>query len=400
MKSIIILIYFLSLVTFIFSLVESKSKTHKSLLYEIGIGQNDTGIKMLLNTFSTNKTLYSNSNREHALIINSKRNHSYLTESITINEIPLPNINFYIKMDPTDFNDDSIQGEIGLGINLEGKNDLIQMLYNNKIIFQKELVIGPKTLLDTYLITDKYYFANLTDKSDLPNKYHDAWIVELSHILTGTSKKELVWNNTEQINARAVLDSSSRYIYLPIGYLNLILDIWNLNLTKCPIIEDEQKIKYIKCTNVKQDYFKNIKPIYFILEGYALPFTALELFENSGDNKFESLIRFRDENYDIWTFGVPLFSKFGVWLKYDKKMIGFNGTDIIDFHKEYVKWRIEDERILNKASNDKKIVIIGAVMGSMVLLTILFCLIKSYRIENSIRSSQLINNENNQQMYS
>lgn len=394
MKSIIPLILLCYMINFIYSLEETENKSHTSLLFGVQIGENNTQIKMLFNTFTTNQTLYSNSNRKYALKINQKRNHSYITEHITINEIIIPNFDFNIKIDPTNFNDNSIQGEFGLGINLEGKNHFINTLYNNKIIFQKELIIGPQTILDTYLITDKYYFANTTDKKDLPEKYHDSWIVEQSHILTGTSAKELVWNNSEEINARAVFDSSSKYIYLPIGYFNLILDIWNLNMTKCPIIEDGEKVKYIRCNDATKDYFKNIKPIYFIFEGYALPFSAEELFEDIGDNKFESLVRFRDENYDIWTFGVPLFSKYKVWLKYDKKLIGFNGKNILDFHKDYVLWRKENEKLLNKTSNDKKIVIIGAVMGSMVLLTILFFLIKSFRVENSNRANKFIEENN------
>ena len=390
MKEIIFLIFLSFFINYTHSLKPLQNKSHTPLLFDVLIGQNNTRIKMLFNTFTTNQTLYSDSNRKYALTINQKRNHSFITESITINEMPLPNFNFYLKIDPTEFNDQTIQGEFGLGINLAGHNDFINTLYNNKIIFQKELIIGREKILDTYLVTDKYYFANLTDKNDLPEKYHDSWIVEQSHILTGTSKKELVWNNSEEINARAVMDSSSKYIFLPIGYLNLILDIWNLNMTKCPIIEDESKIKYIQCTDINKEYFKNIKPIYFIFEGYALPFSAEDLFENMGDNKFESLVRFRDENYDIWTFGVPLFSKYKVWLKYDKKLIGFNGENIIDFHQDYKLWRKENEKILNKTSNDKKIVIIGAVMGSMVLLTILFCLIKSFKTENSQRASRFI----------
>lgn len=394
MKSIILLILLCYMINFIYSLEETENKSHTSLLFGVQIGENNTQIKMLFNTFTTNQTLYSNSNRKYALKINQKRNHSYITDHITINEIIIPNFDFNIKIDPTNFNDNSIQGEFGLGINLEGKNHFINTLYNNKIIFQKELIIGPQTILDTYLITDKYYFANTTDKKDLPEKYHDSWIVEQSHILTGTSAKELVWNNSEEINARAVFDSSSKYIYLPIGYFNLILDIWNLNMTKCPIIEDGEKVKYIRCNDATKDYFKNIKPIYFIFEGYALPFSAEELFEDIGDNKFESLVRFRDENYDIWTFGVPLFSKYKVWLKYDKKLIGFNGKNILDFHKDYILWRKENEKLLNKTSNDKKIVIIGAVMGSMVLLTILFFLIKSFRVENSNRANKFIEENN------
>ena len=390
MKSFIPLIFLFNLINFIITKEENELRDHSALLFNIAIGENNTNISMLFNTFTTNLTLFSNANRKYALEINNKRNHTYLIDSLTINEVILPNLVFDIEIDPTDFNDDSIQGEIGLGINLEGKNEFINLLYNNKIIFQKELIIGAKTILDTYLVTDKYYFMNLTDKSDLPNIYHDSWIVEQSHILTGTSKKELMWNNSEEINARAIFDSSSKYIYLPIGYLNLILDIWNLNLTKCPLIEDESKVKYIQCNNTKKDYFKNIKPIYFIFEGYALPFTAEELFEDIGDNKFQSLVRFREENYDIWTFGVPLFKKYKVWLKYEKNMIGFNAENVLDFNKDYIEWRKENERILNKASNDKKIVIIGAVMGSMILLTILFCLIKSSRTENSQRGSKFI----------
>ena len=390
MKSFISFIFLFILINFITTKEEHESKVHSSTLFSLAIGENNTNISMLFNTFSTNLTLYSNANRKYALEINNKRNHSYIIETLTINEVILPNLVFDIKIDPTDFNDDSIQGEIGLGINLEGVNDFINLLYNNKIIFQKELIIGSKTILDTYLVTDRFYFANITDKSDLPNKYHNSWILEQSHILTGTSKKELVWNNSEEINARAIFDSSSKYIYLPIGYLNLILDIWNLNLTKCPLLEDESKVKYIQCTDTTKDYFKNIKPIYFIFEGYALPFTAEDLFKKVGDNKYQSFVRFRDEDYDIWTFGVPLFSKYKVWLKYNKKEIGFNGENIIDFHKEYILWKKENERILNKASNDKKIVIIGAVMGSMILLTILFCLIRSYKTDNSNNSSKFI----------
>ena len=390
MKSIIPIIFCICLFNFITTKEEEENKPHSSLLFEVGIGKNNTKIKMLFNTFSTNLILYSNANREYALNIQENRNNSYLTETLTISEVPLQNLNFELKIDPTDYNDNSIQGEIGLGINLEGKNDFINLLYANKIIFQKQLIVGQKTILDTYLVTDKYFFANMTDKSDLPEKYHNSWIVEQSHILTGTSNKELVWNNSEEINARAVIDSSSKYIYLPIGYFNLILDIWNLNLTKCPIIEDGSQIKYIRCNGVQKDYFKCIKPIYFIFDGYALYFSAEDLFENIGDDKFESRVRFRDENYDIWTFGLPLFNKYKVWLKYDKKMIGFNGENILDFNKEYILWRKENENLLNKKSNDKKIVIIGAVLGSMILLTILYCLIKSFRTENSNRANKFI----------
>ena len=267
----------------------------------------------------------------------------------------------------------------------------MDLLYNEKILFQKEIIIGAELILDTYLVEEKYYFGNLTDRFDLDPKYQEAWVTELSHILAGKSKQELLWNNTEEINGRAAIDSSSKYIFLPENYIDLILDIWKLNLTKCPIVEDEEKsIKYFTCSKIPKDYFTIIKPIYFIIDGYAFLLTAEELFEKISEETYESLIRFRKENHNIWTFGSPFFKKYKVWMKYDKQLIGFNGDNIIDFHREYKIWREENEFILNKESNDKKIVYIGAIMGSMILLTILYCLIKSMKTENSRLSSKFI----------
>ena len=245
-------------------------------------------------------------------------------------------------------------------------------------------------------MTEKYYFGKLTDRDDLEPKYHEAWVAELSHILTGASPKEFTWNNTEEINGRAILDSSSKYIFLPENYINLILDILNLNLTMCPVVVDanENKTKYIKCSDVTKNYFANIKPIYFVIDGYACLLKAEELFENLGDGRYDSYIRFRPEANNIWTFGLPFFKKFKVWIKFDKKLIGFHGNGIIDFSKEYKQWREENDSILNKKSNDKKIVVIGATMGSMILLTILFCLCKSSKMENSINSSKFIEERN------
>ena len=389
MKSVISIILILILINTIL-LIEEK-QTIPGIFCEIGIGKNTTKVKMILSTSTTNNTLFSNSNRKYAVEIQEKRNKTFLIDSMLINEIPILDFKFDLEIDPTDFNDESIQGELGFGINLDGKNQLMELLYKDKIIFQKEIIIGSELILDTYLVEEKYYFGNLTDREDLDPKYHQAWVTELSHILTGTSKQELMWNNTEEINGRAVLDSSSKYMFLPENYIDLILDIWNLNLTKCPVIEDEEKeIKYIKCTKIPKYYFDNIKPIYFIIDGYAFLLTTKELFENIGNGNYESLLRFRKENHNLWTFGSPFFKKYKIWMKYDKKLIGFNGKNIIDFHKEYKIWRKENELILNKESNDKKIVYIGAIMGSMILLTILYCLIKSLKTENSRNSSKFI----------
>ena len=99
MKEIIFLIFFSFFINYTHSLKPLQNKSHTPLLFDVLIGQNNTRIKMLFNTFTTNQTLYSDSNRKYALTINQKRNHSFITESITINEMPLQNFNFYLKID-------------------------------------------------------------------------------------------------------------------------------------------------------------------------------------------------------------------------------------------------------------------------------------------------------------
>ena len=172
MKTISFIILFLNLINLI-SLKE-ENRNLSGLVYEVSIGPNLTKIKMLLSTSTINNTLFSNSNRKYAYEIQAKRNKSLLIDTLTINEVPIPNFKFQLDIDPTDYNDASIQGQFGFGLNLKGENDLIELLYKEKIIFQREVIIGPQIILDTYLVTDKYYFGNLTDRDDLDPKYHEA----------------------------------------------------------------------------------------------------------------------------------------------------------------------------------------------------------------------------------
>ena len=94
MKSFISFIFLFILINFITTKEEHESKVHSSTLFSLAIGENNTNISMLFNTFSTNLTLYSNANRKYALEINNKRNHSYIIETLTINEVILPNLVF------------------------------------------------------------------------------------------------------------------------------------------------------------------------------------------------------------------------------------------------------------------------------------------------------------------
>ena len=72
MKEIIFLIFLSFFINYTHSLKPLQNKSHTPLLFDVLIGQNNTRIKMLFNTFTTNQTLYSDSNRKYALTINQK----------------------------------------------------------------------------------------------------------------------------------------------------------------------------------------------------------------------------------------------------------------------------------------------------------------------------------------
>ena len=58
----------------------------------------------------------------------------------------------------------------------------------------------------------------LTDRDDLEDKYHSAWVCEYTHIILNnkTEKKELSLNETFEIHGRALFDTTTSYIIAPL----------------------------------------------------------------------------------------------------------------------------------------------------------------------------------------
>ena len=126
MKSIALVTLFLFLIKF--ALLKKENQNITGILYEMGIGKYMTKVKMILSTSTTNNTLFSNANRKYAYDIQENRNESTLIDTLIFNEIPIPELKFNIKIDPTNFNDDTIQGELGFGINLNGKKSINRII--------------------------------------------------------------------------------------------------------------------------------------------------------------------------------------------------------------------------------------------------------------------------------
>ena len=352
-------------------------------LFSVRIGRQSTDINLLLNSFSSNNILFTNSNRKISKEISSKRESDAFMDKLEFNAHIIPDFPFSLILDNTGLNSLDIQGEFGLGIDKENKNDLIENLFTNQVISKRKLILEtsndlkPKIYTNTESLSKDFKYCNLTRKSDLDNLFDESWVCELSHLIKEEENLEnnTIWENAKLIMARAVFDTRQRNIILPIKYLDNFRDYWNLE--KCEEVYDHSmNEKYFKCD--KRAF--NEKPIYFVIDGYGLKFTFDDLFITEGESK-RSIISFTNtiSNSNLFIFGMPLFKKYNIMFDYENKRVGFKGENIIDFKKDYNQWKEEKSIIkINESNvisvswtNERTILVIGTTVGLLIILYIL-----------------------------
>ena len=365
----------------------------------IRIGSKSKEIKLLINSISSTNVLFTNSNRKYSKEISSGRKSDAFMDKIEFNGHVIPEFPFSLILDNTGLNSPEIQGEFGLGLDKDSKNDLIENLYMNQIISDRKIILKTsEDLLKNEIYTNtksfknELKFCNLTRKSDLDDFYSEAWICELSHLIEGESdidekSLESSWAKARLIFSRGVFDTRQKYIILPIKYLKTFENFWYLY--KCEQIFDKSmNLKYFRCNNETYEKIKNEKPIYFIIEGYGLKFNFNDLFLTEGNYK-KSLIRFTNtiSNSNLFIFGIPLFQEYTIMFDYENKRIGFKGDNILDFSKFYKNWK-EGETIIQInesntisfiSTNEKALMIFGAFIGSIIILYVLFFFIRENR---------------------
>jgi hypothetical protein len=372
-------------------------------LFSIRIGSQSKEIKLLLNSLSSNNFLFSNSNRKYSKEISEGRLSDAFIDKIEFNGQVISDFPFSLILDHTGFNSPEIQGEFGLGIDKDNRNDLIENLFSNQIITKRKIILETsddlkenKININAESIINEFKFCNLTRKSDLDNFYNEAWVCELSHIIEeekNIDAKNLnsSWDNAISIRARALFDTRQKYIILPIKFYEFFENFWNLD--ECEEILDESlDLEYFSCDNKTYETIKNDKPIYFIIDGYGFKFNFNELFQNDGNIK-NSIIRFTNiiSNSNIFIFGIPFFKKYDIMFDYENKRVGFKGDNIIDFTKLYNNWKEEETVIKINESNaisilwrdEKVMMIIGAVMGGIIILYVIFFVIRSMKRDDA-----------------
>ena len=250
------------------------------LLYTVRIGSQSTEIKLLLNSFISNNLLFTNSNRKYFKEISEGRKSDAFLDKLEFNGQIIPDFPFTLILDNTGFNLQEIQGEFGLGIDKDNKNDLVENLFFNQIITERKLILetskdlkSVEINLNTELTANEFKFCNLTRKSDLDSIYSQAWVCDLTHIIEiednrVKSNTESIFENANPIEARAVFDTRQKYIILPTKYLEILSHFFGLK--NCKIIKEKfEGEKYFQCNN-KKSLINDKKSLYFIIDGYAL----------------------------------------------------------------------------------------------------------------------------------
>ena len=392
MKDIHTFLNILIIVSIVLIVSSNPSYEEYSFLFfeKFKIGAQSKEINMILNSITSKSILFTNSKRDYSTEIQKNRNSDVLIDKLNFNGEIIPSFPFNLKLDDTKLNNPKIQGEFGLGLDSDNSNVLVDTLYENKIINDKILEIevkeeGKKDVL--YLNFEpkinEFTFCNLSSKLDENNYYSQAWICDLSHIIIGSNKGDLSWNNTLETNGRVVLDTRTKYIYIPKDYLKYISTIWSINNEGCKVVLDsESEEKYFKCNLTMEKHIYSMPSIYFIISGYGYRLKPENLFEKEGEN-FQSLIRFYNEEDDLWIIGMPFLREYKVLFDYNLTRLGFSGENILNYKNEYDKWVIDEAEKRSKLfygySYETIIFIIGTIVGICIIFYATFWLCRTWR---------------------
>ena len=188
-------------------------------LEKFKIGSRSKEINMIINSITSKSVLFTNSKRDYSEEIQKNRKSDVLIDKINFNGQIIPSFPFNLKLDETQLND-----------------VLVDTLYENKIITDKilQLEITQENKNDILKlnfepIKEEFTFCNLSSKLEKDNYYSEAWICDLSHIIIGSNKGDLSWNNTLETNGKVVFDTRTKYIYIPKNYLKYFnaFDLFN-----------------------------------------------------------------------------------------------------------------------------------------------------------------------------
>ena len=410
----LIYIYIYIIITLFNCIIANPSYEDYTSVYldTIRIGSQSKEISLLLNTLSSKSILFTNSKKPYAQEIQKGRKSDVLIDKVTIEGDVIKSFPFNLQIDETKLNDINIQGEFGLGIDNQNSSDLVDILFENQMISSKIIEFNleedkkdKKFVLNLNPNKDEFTYCELSSKNnfDKDDYYYESWICELSHMVIGSTKTELVWNKTIEVKGEVAFDSRTKYIYIPKEFMKYLSDLWDINSVDCKILTDSNnKEKYYSCVKDMENKINNMHSIYFIIGGYGYRLKPENLFENDGKN-INCLIRFYNHENNLWVLGVPFLREYSTILDYNKTQIGFKGEDILDFTKDYEKWGEEvaekESQLFKKYSWEKIAMLIGVIVGSLIIICILYSCYRNCRRANPGYHIELKEHYDNKEFY-
>ena len=396
MKAFISLINIFIALNIFSSIITNPSYEEYSFLFleKFKIGPKSKEINMILNSISSQSVLFTNSKRDYSQEIQRNRKSDVLIDKLNFNGEIIPSFPFNLKLDETKLNNPKIQGEFGLGIDNENSNVLVDTLYENKILTDKvlEIEVLQEDNKDVLYLNfepnvNDFTFCDLTSKLNENNFYSQAWICNISHIIIGSNKGELAWNKTIEAEGKAVFDTRTKYIYVPKDYMKYISTLWSINGEGCKtVLDDESDEKFFQCNLTMEKNIYSMPSIYFIIGGFGYRLKAENLFEKDGDN-FNCLIRFINEEEDLWVLGIPFLREYKLLFDYNRTRVGLSGEKVINYKDDYEKWVTDvtekKSKLLSGYSCETIIFIIGTIIGTCIICYVVFWLYRNWRRDSN-----------------
>ena len=391
---------------FLFSIIICQQITDYSneFYYQIRINDKFDAF-FLLDTSLSQSYFFTDSNKINYNLILNHLNDEIFNANIEINGLYIKDYKFILTPDFTKLDNIQIQGIIGLGLNNNNENVLVDSLKKENIIKNRIIYYqtNPEPKIMFPVEIKRKDMKNFTSCEVVYNEdYPENWICKMTNFFFKDSvKNENNLNLDEFIDLDenyAIFDSKSYYITAPEQYINYFLKKFNqIKANACTTTKLDSE-KYLSCSFTEDD-LTILPSIVFVFDGYGYKIRGENLFMNMEKGKYISLIKFNNKiSNDVWIFGFPLFNSYLIKFDFDNLIVGFNGEEPFNLTSYYNENDIKEKnkenkiiKILKKLWNNKKsrYSILG-VLGTIILCLIIFLIYRFINRNNKGDMKKLI----------
>ena len=392
---------------FLFSIIICQQITDYSneFYYQIRINDKFDAF-FLLDTSLSQSYFFTDSNKINYNLILNHLNDEIFKANIEINGLYIKDYKFILTPDFTKLDNIQIQGIIGLGLNNNNENVLVDSLKKENIIKNRIIYYqtNPEPKIMFPVEIKRKDMKNFTSCEVVYNEdYPENWICKMTNFFFKDSvKNENNLNLDEFIDLDenyAIFDSKSYYITAPEQYINYFLKKFNqIKANACTTTKLDSE-KYLSCSFTEDD-LTILPSIVFVFDGYGYKIRGENLFMNMEKGKYISLIKFNNKiSNDVWIFGFPLFNSYLIKFDFDNLTIGFNGEEPFNLtsynnENDIYKEKNKENKIikfLKKLWNNKKsrYSILGG-LGTIILCLIIYLIYRFYNRNNKGDMKKLI----------